>query len=389
MDAIIMSLRAAHEQHLLINVYQTEVTDFYTGYVEAVADDGVVLRTYNDAGLADGSAYIARIAIDSIEVGGPDIDMISYRIEKSADHSFMAMPAAPLRLPLNAENPLLYQVAENMRRSGQAVVVVTLDSENYLEGQVTAVTQTSLEMAVFNKFNYSDKRTITLDFNSICSFEFEGYDLFLESILLSHRSDLKHEPTSRYRNSGQMNKILPVVRDSKQLVAIITRVNTDNFYVGRVQATNAEFVVLQMLDMAGQFGGYALIRLRNIAYLLTDSDYIQTIVFYEGWADKQHFVQAPGLNRRREFTDGADFLQDIVQEGDIMGKVLRVRSAQTVEAIQGKVVNVTDSSFDIEPIATGTEAATTFKNSEVLDVTFDSVYGYLQEEWLRDNDDSE
>ncbi|WDF82621.1 hypothetical protein PQ472_12115 [Lacticaseibacillus pabuli] len=388
MDAIIMSLMAAREQHLLINVYQTDVTDFYTGYVEAVADDGVVLQTYNDAGLADGSAYVARIAIDSIEVGGPDIDMISYRMQKSADHGFTAMPAAPLRLPLNADNPLLYQVAENMRRSGQAVVVVSLDSENYLEGQITTVTQTSLQLEVFNKFNYSDKRTVTLDFNSVCSLEFEGYDLFLESVLLSHRSDLQHEPTSRYRNSGQMGKILPVVRDSKQLVAIITRVNTDNFYVGRVQAVSDDFVVMQMLDMAGQFGGYALIRLRNIAYLLTDSDYVQTISFYEGWAEKQHFVQAPGLNRRREFTDGADFLEDILQEADIMGKVLRVRSAQTVDAVQGRVVEVTDNGFGIEPVGDGSEATTTFKNSEVLDVTFDSVYGYLQEEWLRDNDES-
>lgn len=384
MDPVSASLKTARDQHLMINIYQNDVSDFYTGYVQSVADDGVVLRTYNDAGLADGAAYVARMAIDTIELGGPDIDMMTYRINKSAERGFSAMPAAPLRLPLNDENPLLYQVAENMRRTGQAVVAISLDSENYLEGQIMAVTETTLTMSVFNKFNYADKREVTLDFNGICALEYEGYDLFLESILMAHRSELRHQPASRYRNQGQLGKILPVVRDADQLVAIITRVNTDNFYVGRIRAVSHDFVVMAMLDMAGQFGGYAIIRLRNINYLLTDSDYVQVIRFYEAWAAKQHFVQAPTLNRSREFEDDGDYLQDIVSEAEIMGKVLRVRSAQTVEAVVGTVADVTDTEFTIVPGA-GAQPVT-FKFIEVLDLTFDSIYGYLQEEWLREQE---
>lgn len=387
MDPVSMSLKSAREQHLMINVYQHDVNDFYTGYVQTVADDGVVLRTYNDAGLADGSVYISRMTIDTIEIGGADIDMMTYRINKAAARGFSAMPAAPLRLPLNEQNPLLYQVAENMRRTGQAVVVISLDSENYLEGQITTVTATSLTMQVFNKFNSRDKREVTLDFNGICALEFEGYDLFLESVLLSRRSEWRHQPTSRYRNRGQLGKILPVVRDAHQLVAITTSVNTDNFYVGYIRAINQEFVVMTMLDMAGQFGGYALIRLRNINYLLTDSDYIQVVAFYEGWAAKQRFVQAPALNRSREFEDDEDYLQDIVSEAEIMGKVLRVRSAKTVDAVVGTVADVTADQFTLV-VGDGT-APVTFKFIEVLDLTFDSIYGYLQEEWLRDQESRE
>ena len=97
MDGIMMSLLAAKEQRLLINLYQKDVEDFYTGYVQAVAGDGVVLNTYSDAGLADGAAYVTLGAIDSIEVAGADLNTMQYRIAKSSDKSFSAMPAAQQR----------------------------------------------------------------------------------------------------------------------------------------------------------------------------------------------------------------------------------------------------------------------------------------------------
>lgn len=386
MDGIMMSLLAAKEQRLLINLYQKDVEDFYTGYVQAVAGDGVVLNTYIDAGLADGAAYVTLGAIDSIEVAGADLNTMQYRIAKSSDKSFSAMPAAPLRLPLNADNPLLYQVAENMRRTGQAVVVVSLDAENYLEGQIVEVSDSALVLKVFNKFNYSDHRQLTVDFSSLTVLEFEGYDLMLESVLLSQRGQLQHESTSRYRNNGQLGKIFKIVRDAEQLVAVITRMNNDNFYVGRVRAVSNEFVVMAMLDMSGQFGGYAIIRLRNINFVLTDSDYVQTVAFYEGWAKKQHFAQAPGLNRAREFNDDADFLADIVAEAEIMGKVLRVRSAEQGEPVNGSISATTDKGFTLKPFGQPEAEEISFRYEQVLDLTFDSVYAFLQEEWLRDSE---
>lgn len=387
MDGIMMSLLAAREQRLLINLYQKDVEDFYTGYVQMVAPDGVVLHTYSDAGLADGAAYVALGAIDSIEVAGADLSAMQYRIAKSADKAFSAMPATPLRLPLNDESPLLYQVAENMRRTGQAVVVVSMDAENYLEGQIESVSQNALVMKVFNKFNYSDHRQMTIDFSSLTVLEFEGYDLMLESVLLSQSDRLQHEPTSRYRNNGQLGKIFKIVRDAGQLIAVITRVNSDNFYVGRVRAVSSEFVVMSMLDMAGQFGGYAILRLRNINFVLTDADYVQTVAFYEGWAAKQHFAQAPGLNRAREFSDGADYLADIVSEAEIMGKVLRVRSAEHSDAVNGRITATTATGFTLKPFGQSEETEEiTFRYEQVLDLTFDSIYAFLQEEWLRDNE---
>ena len=43
MDAILMSLMTALNEHLLINVYQRDTDDFYTGYVQVLGHDAVVL----------------------------------------------------------------------------------------------------------------------------------------------------------------------------------------------------------------------------------------------------------------------------------------------------------------------------------------------------------
>lgn len=384
MDGIGLSLRTAQSQHLLVNIYQRDVEDFYTGYVQAVAEDGVVLRTYNDAGLADGSAFVALAVIDSIEVAGADIDTMTYRMARSKEKGFTAVPAAPLRLPLNGESPLLYQVAENMRRSGQVVMAVTMDSEPYLEGQITAVGEDSLQLNVFNKFNYSDQRSLQIDFTNLCALEFEGYDLFLETALVAKRPQLRHLARSRYNDPLGFKDLLRIVQKSGQLLAIITRVNNDNFFVGRVQTISGNFAVLSLLDMAGQFGGYALIRVRNISAVITDSDYLQTIRFYETWAQEHHFMQAPALNRGREFSADEDVLRTIVAEAEIIGRVLRVRSAAVPEAVTGSVSAVTDDGFTVVPLGAPAGEGTVFKYVQVLDVSFDSIYTYLQEEWLRD-----
>ncbi|WP_155287725.1 hypothetical protein [Lacticaseibacillus zhaodongensis] len=386
MDGIGLSLRTAQSQHLLINIYQRDADDFYTGYVQAVADDGVVLHTYNDAGLADGSAFVAMSVIDSIEVAGADIDTMTYRMVRSEEKGFTAVPVTPLRLPLNVDSSLLYQVAENMRRTGQVVMAVTMDTETYLEGQITAVAEDSMQLDVFNKFNYSDHRSVQVDFSNLCALEYEGYDLFLETALMGKRAQLRHLASSRYRNVSEFRKLFGIAQQAKQLLAITTRVNNDNFFVGRVQAVTNDFVVLALLDMAGQFGGYSLIRLRNINAVITDSDYLQTVSFYETWALQHHFVQAPLLNREREFDTDDDVLRSIVAEAEIIGRVLRVRSAAVPEAITGSVVDVGDDAFTVIPLGAPASEGTRFKYVQVLDASFDSIYSYLQEEWLRDND---
>ncbi|WP_127849888.1 hypothetical protein [Lacticaseibacillus hulanensis] len=384
MDGIVMSLMTARTQHLLINVYQHDVDDFYTGYVQSVAEDGVVLRTYSDAGLADGNAFVALHAIASIEVAGADLDNMAYRIATADELRFRATPHPPLAMPLRDESPLLYQVAENLRRTGQAVLCVTMDAENYLEGQIVAVHERALELSVFNKFNYTDRRRIQVDYSSLQVLEYEGYDLTLETALLTQKGMLTHTPTQRYMNNDNAGKILQAAIDSEQPIAVLTRQNYENFYVGRVLTVNKQWAVLKLLDMAGQFGGYTLLRLSAVHSVIIASDYLATVDFYERWGQAHSFIQVPALNQEREFDANTDLLGDLLSEGEIFGRVYRVRGTQDngAEPVMGTPSAVTDDSFTIIPTGANPEAGVTFRNTEVQALSLGNVYTFLQERWL-------
>lgn len=81
MDAILMSLMTAQNEHLLKNVYQRDTDDFYTGYVQVLGDDAVGLGTYNELGIADGCALIALLAIEEVEFAGDDLDNMNCWID--------------------------------------------------------------------------------------------------------------------------------------------------------------------------------------------------------------------------------------------------------------------------------------------------------------------
>lgn len=385
MNTLIQNLRSAKQQHLLINIYQRDSEDFYTGYVQMVGDDGVVVATYNDAGLADGAALITYEAIDSIEIGGPDIDSMEFRIAAATKEDFRALPAAPLALPLNNESPVAYQVAENMRRTGQVVMVIAFDIENYLEGQITAVTTDSFTMDVINKFNYTDVRSIQVDFANLGVLEYDGYDLFLASAMAAKRDSLRHVTTVRHLNTGNMAEVLSDARDEESLIAIVGRQSMDQFYVGRVAAVNETFVVLSLVDMGGQFGGYTLLRLRGIHSVIVASDYLQSMTMYETWGQTHHFVQVPKLNRERVFDASDDLLGNLVGEGEVFGRVFRLRTAMTKETLIGTPTNVTNEGFDWLPFGDPQAETQHFKMVQVLALSFGSVYSYLQEQWVQDN----
>lgn len=91
MDAILMSLMTARLEHLLIHVYQRDTDDFYTGYVQVLGLDAVVLGTYNDTGIADGCALIAFTAIELVEFAGDDLEHMNFRIDLAQSEHFLTL----------------------------------------------------------------------------------------------------------------------------------------------------------------------------------------------------------------------------------------------------------------------------------------------------------
>lgn len=283
MDAILMSLMTALNEHLLINVYQRDTDDFYTGYVQVLGHDAVVLGTYNDSGIADGCALIAFSAIDQVEFAGDDLDNMNFRIGLAQSEHFLTLQGKEKPFQFDATESLIWQLAKQAQASEQMIMVVVADDDAYLEGRVTAVAEDRFSMAIFNKFNYTDVRALQVDFSDILVMEFHGLDLKLETELVRHRDQLQHVPTKLFQNDGQLEGVFQNALAENRLISVVPKGPEDQFFVGRVKAVNDRVVVLSLKDMAGQFGGYILMTLPSIQNVATASDYLQTISFYKQW----------------------------------------------------------------------------------------------------------
>ena len=331
MDAILMSLMTALNEHLLINVYQRDTDDFYTGYVQVLGHDAVVLGTYNDSGIADGCALIAFSAIDQVEFAGDDLDSMNFRINLAQAQHFLTLQGQEKPLQFDATQNLIQQLATQAKANGQMVMVVVADDDAYLEGQVTAVAEDRFSMAIFNKFNYTDVRALQVDFSDILVMEFHGLDLKLETELVRQRDHLKHVATKLYQNDGQLAGVFQNALANNRLISVVPKGPEDQFFVGRVKAVNDRVVVLSLKDMAGQFGGYILLTLPSIQNVATASDYLQTISFYEKWDQTHHFSQQPVLNADREFDPNDDLIQTIISEAAGFERVVRIKVADSDE----------------------------------------------------------
>lgn len=380
MDAILMSLMTALNEGLLINVYQRDTDDFYTGYVQVLGNHSVILATYNDAGIADGSVLISFKAISQVEFGGSDIDDMRFRMQVAKDDKLLTIGGLDQALTFDATKDLLGQLATQIQGTGQVVMVILADDEAYLEGQITAVAADRFTLNVFNKFNYTDVRAMQVDFSDVLVVEFQGLDLHLETALVQDKAQLKHVKSALVTNDGQLGVVLAKAQAAGQLIAVLPRGGEDQFFVGTVRALNDEVVVMALKDMAAQFGGYVAIRLTSLQSVTTASDYLQTIAFYGQWDEAHHFTQQPVLNADREFDGNDDVFRNLVNEAAAFQRVIRVRVADEEAHLFGYPVEVADNGFTmhlLEPDDDDEDVAVAF--ADVLEIAFGHLYAYLAE----------
>ena len=386
MDAILMSLMAALNERLLINVYQRDTDDFYTGYVQMMGPNSVILGTYSDAGIADGSVLIAFAAIDQVEFAGDDLDNMTFRIEVAEDEHFLSIHNQETPLKFNPTTDLMPQLAAQVQASGQMVMVILADDDAYLEGQITALAEDRFTLAVFNKFNYTDIRYLQVDFSDVLVIEFQGLDLYLETLLVKQRDHLKHVKTVLHQNDGQLPEILRAAQTDDTVVSVVPKDREDNFYVGTVKAVTDDIVVLKLKDRAAQFGGYAAIRFRAIQNVATASDYLQTMAFYEQWDIAHQFTQQPVLNADREFEASPDLLNQMINELAADQQVMRIRIADEEDHLIGYPSDVTTSSFTMNLIEDDLGDSVPVETDKVLEMAFGHIYSYLQEAQLHSAD---
>ncbi|TLQ50220.1 hypothetical protein FEZ34_10755 [Lacticaseibacillus casei] len=386
MDAILMSLMTALNEHLLINVYQRDTDDFYTGYVQVLGHDAVVLGTYNDSGIADGCALIAFSAIDQVEFAGDDLDNMNFRIGLAQSEHFLTLQGKEKPFQFDATESLIWQLAKQAQASEQMIMVVVADDDAYLEGRVTAVAEDRFSMAIFNKFNYTDVRALQVDFSDILVMEFHGLDLKLETELVRHRDQLQHVPTKLFQNDGQLEGVFQNALAEHRLISVVPKGPEDQFFVGRVKAVNDRVVVLSLKDMAGQFGGYILMTLPSIQNVATASDYLQTISFYEQWDQTHHFSQQPVLNADREFDPNDNLVKAIISEAAGFERVVRIKVADSDEHFLGYPEHADETDFDLKLVGQDSGETVRIRYGQIREIAFGHIFAYLQEAQLKNAD---
>ncbi len=378
-----MSLMTALNEQLLINVYQRDTDDFYTGYVQALGNNAVILATYNDAGIADGAVLINFAAIAQVEFAGTDLDDMQFRIGVAKAEHFLTVAGQEQALQFDATKDLLHQLVTQVQASQQMVMVILADDDAYLEGQVTAVAPDQFTLNVFNKFNYTDVRTMQVDNSDVLVIEFQGLDLRQETALVAQRKQLQHVKSALVPNDGQLAAVFEQARVADQLLAVIPKGHDDQFFVGTVKALHDDVVVLSLKDMAAQFGGYLAIRLPAIQSLTTASDYLQTIAYYAQWDRQHHFTQQPVLNADREFDSSDDLIAGIISSAAAFQRVIRIRITDEEEHFLGFPTQVTATSFVLNLVGDEAGEQITVDNTQVLEIAFGHIYAYLQERRLQ------
>lgn len=377
-----MSLMTALNEQLLINVYQRDTDDFYTGYVQSLGKERVLLSTYNDAGIADGAVLLAFSAIAQVEFAGDDLVDMSFRMRVAAEEHFVTMAKPTPQLHFDPRKSLIHQLATQAQQSGEVILVILADDDAYLEGQVTAVAPGRMTLSVFNKCNYTDVRYMQIDFTDVLVIEFQGLELHLESALVKKRDELHHVATKIVQNDGQLESVLTEAQAQGTLLAAMPQGADDQFYVGTVKAVNATVVVLRLKDMAGQFGGYVALRLSGLQSVTLASDYLQTVQAYSEWMMANHLEKQPVLNADREFDSSSDLFRSLIQEAAAFERVVRVRTKAEDDHLMGVPTEPGPGSFEMKIPSEDDPVTVAF--DDVQEIAFGHIYAYLQEARLHE-----
>ena len=189
MSTIMEDLQVAAKQAHLINLYQANSEVVYTGYIDSLAPDGVVMNTYDAAGVQDGAVFMRYDVIDEVEMMSEDLDNMAFRLENAAAERLNSVPQEPLHL--DDRHAALSQIMGKAVASQQVVLLVLANNDKYIEGQVTNINSTNFDFKMFDKFNFRHNDTQSLDLDAVQIIEFRGNELLLESTFV--KTKYQHE----------------------------------------------------------------------------------------------------------------------------------------------------------------------------------------------------
>ncbi|MFC6202621.1 hypothetical protein ACFP1L_12180 [Lactiplantibacillus nangangensis] len=383
MSSIMEDLQLAEQQAHLINLYQANSDVVYTGYIDSLAPDGVVVNTYDDAGLQDGAVFMRYHVIDEVEMMSEDLDNMAFRIENADDEGLSTVPQSPVHF--NAEHAELSQILANALTQQQVILLVVENNDNYLEGQVQNLAEEKFDFKAFDKFNYSHQDTQALNYDSVNIVEFRGNELLLESAYV--KTDFQHVDSVKATGNQAINDTLVHAQAAHELIAIRSADGSDMFFVGFVNTLNADSVVINLVDMTGQFGGYTLCRRSLIESVTIQSDYLQTMRGFIELNQQYELNVQPVLNDERLFDGTTDLFEAILRQAGNFNNLLHLTTDNPMlpdmTGYPGTVTNGHFIFYNVEDDNQINRVGTLIELDSVVELSFGYMDAYLLEKRLK------
>ncbi|AYM02568.1 hypothetical protein [Levilactobacillus yiduensis] len=382
MNSIVNDLNRALDRHLLVNVYQTNQDVVYTGYVTAVGATGIILATYDDFGISDGAVFLALNVIDEVEFASEDLENMAFRIQLARDEQFIQ--AGGLSMTLDGRRDLRRQVLSHAWVDHLVLMIVLKNDEHFYEGLVTSVASDVVGVQLINKFDFSDQPALTLNPADIEVIEFQGRELTLQGIAASRLRQLAHEDQVAVTDADQFHDTLSQLVGKDPLVALIPEHNRELFYVGRINALTDDAVILSLLDMTGQFGGYTLMRLSELHAIVIESDYLQTMRLFTLLNRARQQPIQPVLNDERLFDETVDQFQARLSQAAAFQTIVHIKlkggddlSGYPSHVAGGRFIFHKVEDVDLDHVGT------VYQISDVDEISFGYMDAYLVERQLR------
>lgn len=384
MSEIMAALQLAQHQADLINLYQADSEVVYTGYIDSLAPDGVVVNTYDDAGLQDGAVFMRYDVVDEVETMSEDLDNMAFRIANADQAGLSTVPQTSVQL--DAKQSGLPQILAQARTTQQIILLVLADNENYLEGQVQGFTDDQVTFQIFDKFNYRNHDTETLDIAAISIIEFQGNELLLESAYV--QTDYRHQDDIKATGKRAINDTLVHAQAHHQLVAVDSADGSGMFFVGFVNTLNADSLVINLVDMTGQFGGYTLCRRSLIESVSIQSDYLQTVRGFIELNQQYELNVQPVLNDERLFDGTTDLFESQIRQAGNFHNLLHLTSKNallpTMTGYPGPINNGHFIFYNVEDDHQLNHVGTLVELDQVVELSFGYMDAYLLEKRLKD-----
>lgn len=382
MNSIVNDLNRALAQQILVNVYQTNQEVVYTGYVTAVGQDGLILATYDDYGLPDGAVFLALAVVDEVEFSSDDLDNMAFRIQTAEDQHFIQ--ADGLTMHFDAQRDLRRQVLSHAWVDHLVIMLVLRQDPHFYEGLVTGITPEQVTVQLLNKFDYTDRPVRQLNPNDIEVIEFQGQELTLQGLAAARLQELPHVPTTTLSGPDQMTATLQALVGSDRLVALVANHDHNLFFVGRVNTVTANAVILSLVDMTGQFGGYTVMRLSELHAVILKSDYLQTMRLFTLLNRSQQQPIQPVLNDERLFDATDDQFSARLTQAAAFHTIVRIK-LHDGESEVGYPEQVGPERFIFHGIEDGQldQVGQVYRLADVDEIAFGYLDAYLTEHQLK------